>query len=447
VSVYYVGKGGNDTNPGTNWSNRRLTLNSAEDLVSAGDTVYVGPGRYLEQFTIDHSGSSGNPITYIGDITGVNTDGIGGEVLISSQSTDYTIRIVSKDYRTFEGFHFAGSRYYILRSQTSSNLVFNNICVGLNNYKRAIHLGLYFETGSNITLNGCFIFNNMGVNLGTCTGNNVVKNCVVIGSWEALRGSAGVLQILNSTILSGAAIALISTGGTIKNSILIGHGLPITSYAITGTNMTATYSILNGSISPGSTPLVVGTGCVQNYIPYFKLPLLGGTNYPVRFPFDLIGTLNNNSYAAQQTGTDYPSDDLYGISRPSVTAKNSWGAIQVHDVNRETTTTRGASAASIRLSDAGIYQLFVPAQLQNLSISVYVYREANYSGTAPQMIIRQPGESPVVITDTGSVSTWNLLTDKVRIKSDYCVVELVSNNTATSGSYNVFFDDLDSRLS
>ena len=49
MSVYYVGPGGNDSNPGQNWSNRLLTLNGAEDLpLQPGDTVYVGPGIYGE---------------------------------------------------------------------------------------------------------------------------------------------------------------------------------------------------------------------------------------------------------------------------------------------------------------------------------------------------------------------------------------------------------------
>ena len=42
MATLYVGPGGNDTNNGLSWANRRLTLNGIEDKpVVAGDTVYV----------------------------------------------------------------------------------------------------------------------------------------------------------------------------------------------------------------------------------------------------------------------------------------------------------------------------------------------------------------------------------------------------------------------
>ena len=69
MTTLYVGPGGNDANNGLSWANRRLTLNGVEDKpVAAGDTVYVGPGVYRETLTVDVAGSSGNPITYIGDV-------------------------------------------------------------------------------------------------------------------------------------------------------------------------------------------------------------------------------------------------------------------------------------------------------------------------------------------------------------------------------------------
>ena len=62
MTTYYVGTGGNDSNNGTTWALRKLTLNGAEDIpVAAGDTVYVGAGTYRETLTVDVSGSSGSP--------------------------------------------------------------------------------------------------------------------------------------------------------------------------------------------------------------------------------------------------------------------------------------------------------------------------------------------------------------------------------------------------
>ena len=45
MTIRYVGIGGNDSNDGLSWANRKLTLNGVEDTpVEAGDTVYVGAG-------------------------------------------------------------------------------------------------------------------------------------------------------------------------------------------------------------------------------------------------------------------------------------------------------------------------------------------------------------------------------------------------------------------
>ncbi len=111
MTTRYVGVGGNDSNSGLTWALRKLTLNGVEDTpVEAGDTVYVGPGTYRETLTCDVSGSSGSPITYIGDYTGANTDGVGGVVRITGSDNDQSgtrasgITSASKTYRTFSGF-------------------------------------------------------------------------------------------------------------------------------------------------------------------------------------------------------------------------------------------------------------------------------------------------------------------------------------------------------
>ena len=111
MATYYVGIGGNNSNDGTSWANRKLTLNGAEDIpVVAGDTVYVGAGTYREELVCDVAGSDGSPITYIGDYTGANTDGVGGVVRITGSDDDitttrsYGIYASAKTYRTFRGF-------------------------------------------------------------------------------------------------------------------------------------------------------------------------------------------------------------------------------------------------------------------------------------------------------------------------------------------------------
>jgi hypothetical protein len=68
----YVSTSGSDSNPGT-LSQPFLTIQKANSVAAAGDTVHVLPGTYTISggagvgFTLSASGSSGNRITYISD--------------------------------------------------------------------------------------------------------------------------------------------------------------------------------------------------------------------------------------------------------------------------------------------------------------------------------------------------------------------------------------------
>ena len=145
-------------------------------------------------------------------------------------------------------------------------------------------------------------------------------------------------------------------------------------------------------------------------------------------------------------GTGELSTDLFGIARPATAAKCSWGAIQFQDVERETTTVYDASTASIKFTDAGRHQIWVPVTATETTISVYCYREADYAGTNPQMVIKQPAQADRTTTDAAAASQWNELTDTFTPAADppYVIVELVSNNTdaASAATNDAFFDKL-----
>ena len=162
-----------------------------------------------------------------------------------------------------------------------------------------------------------------------------------------------------------------------------------------------------------------------------------------KFPW-LFGELSEWSQL-QIAGVDERNTDMFGITRPATAAKNSWGPVQFHDGERETTTTRGASTASITLHDAGVHHIWVPVTNTSTTINVYVYREANYAGTLPTMTIKQPGQVDDVTTDAAAAVQWNLLTTTLTPAADppYVVVELQSLNTAAAGNYDIFFDDLE----
>jgi hypothetical protein len=95
----------------------------------------------------------------------------------------------------------------------------------------------------------------------------------------------------------------------------------------------------------------------------------------------------------------------------------------------------------MKMPDAMTYQIIIPITGKRMTFSLEVYREANYAGTNPQMIIRQPGQSPRTETDVGSASQWNALSDEFTPVDSpaWVVLEIRSNNTATSGNYDTFW--------
>jgi hypothetical protein len=186
----------------------------------------------------------------------------------------------------------------------------------------------------------------------------------------------------------------------------------------------------------------VSTGSNSLAYPPILLPPILLSGY--RFPSWLFGELSEWSQVNAIAGTGEASDDLFGITRPTTSAKKSWGAVQFNDIERETTTTRGSSDASVKLADAGEYQVLVPVANESTTFSVYVYREANYAGTNPQLVVKQPGQSDDTTADTGSASAWNEITTTLTPSADteFVTVVLRSNNTSTTGSYAAYFDDL-----
>jgi hypothetical protein len=461
MTVRYVGPGGSDAANGLSWANRKLTLNGMEDSpVAAGDIVYVAPGIYREQLTCDVSGTSGNPITYVGDVTGQNTDGIGGLVVISGSDNDQTVTRAkgitssAKNYRTFgnlvvwmtsgANIDVGGGTDWIIKDcdfQVYSSAGVYNFGDSLRRLtvERCRFRILSGAAGVNVSLittpaasmdimiRNCYFdggsdgTNNTGVFNSGCRDISI-RNCVFDGCGRAINGSANPSS---------------GTSGTVYNCILMGAQGGI--YQPGGSGFTENFNTFwqNGT---ARTNCATGANSVA-YPPLFQPPLrFSGT----QFSQPALGQLSQWSQVKRLAGTSEATDDLFGIARPTTSSKKSWGAIQYQEPIRSTTQTYSSSAASLKLEDAGEVQFYVPVTATSTTISVRAYREANYAGTNPTMIIRQPGQADRTTTDSGSASAWNLLTDTFTPAASppYVVVCLDSNNTATSGSYSVFWDNL-----
>ena len=458
MATYYVGSGGNDGNDGLSWANRFLTLNGAEDEpVAANDTVYVGPGVYRELLQCDLSGSAGNEITYIGDVTGENTDGIGGLVRITGSDNDQTatratcVVVDAFDYRVFRGFYMdMPSSRYIQSFSTSTNNTFEDRV-----FSHSIGTGFDIDDDnqSDWTFRRCvfistsdfspvFTFNSAA---GVTNANHLFEDCFFIGGQATSVESVDVggITINNCTFFTGnravncaslpGGFTAITLNNCIINTVEVGLNAGVLGYIVED------YNTFWGN-STDRTNVSVGANSIT-YPPLFNPPiLLDGFQFPWWF-----GELSEWSQVAAIAGTGESTEDLFGKARPATSAKKSWGAIQFGDTERETGTTRNSSTASIVLHDAARHQIFVPVTNVPTTISVYVYREADYAGTNPQLVVKQPGQADDTTVDAAAASQWNLLTTTLTpaVSPSYVIVELVSNNTAAATNFDVFFDDLD----
>jgi len=466
MTVRYVGKGGSDVNDGLSWANRKLTLNGVEDTpVVAGDTVYVGPGIYRESLTTDVSGSSGNVITYIGDVTGANTDGIGGMIRITGSNDDAAypnardrLITITHNYRTFRGFYMGQSTYisnshmvYIDGStQAVTNIIFEYCYFTMDACSSSTAGGIVFNTpisgNSDFTVRNC-IFENIsqgtlkiwGISTNYDT-SSIIENCLVYGSDDR---AFGIGQMYGNTIrgvtghnTSVPVYTNYQDAG--NNNYVHDNFFRMSQTAIeegVGNTIVEDYNFFCGVLSAG---LSEGANSISSYLPVNAPLLRSGYKFP--WGKTEIPNYNDNIYMSD---TSSLSKDLYGLSRPG-SGKRTRGAIQFMGVERDTSEYK-VSPSSLKMADASKSITNLPVNAGGkIRVRLSVKREANYAGTAPQLVLQLSTQSEVVVTDTGSTGTWNRLVNSVTPSQEdrWLKIELRSNNTASSGNYAVWFDDI-----
>lgn len=400
-----------------------------------------------------------NPIRYIGDVTGEHTDEVGGIVRITGSDDDqssarnYIIYASGKDYRVFRGFLLDSGDYYsIFLTNGCDSWVFEDCAVWPSFQTGALFRLDVAPTNmiirrSILISHGAYALD-VRSNVAEDDTGNIFENLIVLGGavnngFYILRtGDCVVKNILTRGFYRGVYALLANVGHpcVVNNSIIQGNSTGLASGAA-GQLIEDFNNLRNLTNRSG---VAIG-GSSVSYPVLLQPPVLhAGADLISGFKFSwLFGALSEWSQMRALTGSDEPSTDLFGITRPVTVAKNSWGPVQFQDTERETGTVH-AGSVSMCLHDAGRHQIFVPVTNEETTISIYVYREANYTGNLPQMILKQPGQVDRVTTDGGAAGGWNLLTDTFTPVADppYVVVELVSRNTAGAGNYETFFDDL-----
>jgi hypothetical protein len=346
MTVYYCGSGGNNANAGTSWALRKLTLNGAEDIpVVAGDTVYVGPGTYRELLTVDVSGTVGNPITYIGDYTGANTDGVGGLVRITGSDNDQAatrancVTATTKNYRTFRGFHMDTTTGATVNQNGGTDWIIDK-CFIINTPSHCISVqgaAQARNTISNSALIGgasanCILFTHT---VAVDNAAHEVNNCILVSS-----GGAGIRDDrIGGITVRNCTVRLSFNGIRVQTALTVGQTLTVNNCSIdnctVGLQATTTAEFVedyNNLFGNGTARTNVTTGA--NSLAYaalfdprwfFQLTNAGaGPNSATQVltPFDL----SSFSQLLNVAGTSPTTTDMRGTAVQST--QREWGALE-----------------------------------------------------------------------------------------------------------------------
>ena len=331
-----MGSGGNNANSGLSWALRKLTLAAAEALVAAGDTVYVGPGVYREFLECGTDGTAGNLISYIGDYSGANTDGVGGVVRICGSADDSgaptrnNVILDGADYRKFSGIAFDQPSGYAMRVHDSDYTTVDRCTFAAMSPTS----GLYVTGASTyLTVTNCFFSTAYGINFydygdahDAC--GHVIQNCIFI--------TPAYDRAFYSYKIGGIAIKnCLFYGGVYcveADSLTAGQTITVTNSIFLGTydalmvskdgDITEDYNTFSGCTTPrlGGTP-ANWTGAHSLTVPalvdlrwFFEL-VNGGR---LVTPFDLAAY----SQLINVAGTSPTSTDMRGTG--TVGAQREW---------------------------------------------------------------------------------------------------------------------------
>ena len=305
MATAYVSPAGTAAYPGT--VGAPTSLATALSSAGAGDIVYLAPGSYRGTFTLSVSGTAGNVIQFIGDVTA--SQGIGGISAGVVRITNYIVdnanpasatllTVTSRSYFLFANIYFEAytTSGYAFTLTTCTNWAFDK-CAIVSRFTR----GFTITTSANVALNASFtrcIFRvftySMDLNCPNHTSpyslNFVMTNCQSNTSLiQSFTGSAG-----NNT----------NAGGITIYNCYSKSGTCVQLYQNNTTHPTYIYNcVLDGA---GSTAIISGTaGSVfENY------NVVQGSTFSV--------TTGGNSFYTGAIGLDYGYSAVNGISAPSI---------------------------------------------------------------------------------------------------------------------------------
>ena len=240
-ATYFVRKTGNDSNLGTSPADAWLTISKAAATLTAGDTVFVGAGTYVELVDITGNGSSGSPIRFIADRLGERTSDA-GDVLVDSTGGLYTMRINGGDYVQIEGFSVTGAtgdassggirvvtsahnatlrgnraygNSYGLRTDDSNDAILEENIVSNNT-----GIGIRFDDGLNVFAVNNLVYNNGndGIRMDGVSTATIEGNTIYLNGDDGVDNKLGSTTTVRNNIITDNADNGIGSGGTVTSS-------------------------------------------------------------------------------------------------------------------------------------------------------------------------------------------------------------------------------------
>ena len=333
MAIYYVTTSGLTTNTG-------LTVNSPWSLGKAlsstlpGDEVYIAPGEYFGNFTLSVSGSSGSPISFIGDPllsknwTGINS----GEVILTNFDTNISnpintnpiISATSRSYVNFSNITFRGNTIngliYVI---TCNNMNFNKCFFNqFNSGSAGILISNYNNNLFNFIFTNCIAYFNRSTNyfvniISNQTASNpvIIKNCLVnnagiysffvfFGRFD-IQGAIGGAIIQNCTCLNGdiaiQTVAPSSNKDQVTNCLIACNNSFYGNYSGINENYNRVISGTRLNTPVGANSLTGGTYGIELGSSYFYgLPNIQHANLST-----------NSQNAGIGTNTNILSPDIY----------------------------------------------------------------------------------------------------------------------------------------
>lgn len=467
MTTYYVGKGGSDSNDGSTWALRKLTVQAGENLLSANDTLIIGPGIYRERVVLLNGGTSGNPITWIGDVTGAQTDGIGGPVRITGSDNDITATRLNcvygangdGDWRVFRGLHMdMCTTDYIMFLDWGHNTIVED-CVF--SYSAPTKGAIYFYRINNspFTVRRCIFWQcdyGIVIRAGGTTGPTtaaLIENCYFVGPGHNSPNSRAIIltdychkgwKVKNCTFLDidNAVVSLDTQTGWVDIDIVNSVFLNTTNWCISFSSSAGEFAIDSCTANGGSGSDYTGSFTTSAFYPAFPLIRDDGHWIGPWYPGSPSRLTDVSVHSC--SATDLPTQDIFGIDRVGNNTEMVRGCFgQPNDESwpAQGTTNPAFGTYTLEFASAGIEQFIWPVDGTEITVSISVWRESAFAGNNPRMRIKQPGQSTLLDVDTNAANQWNVLSRTLTPSATppYIVIEL---ENGTNNDSTVRFDNL-----